>query len=120
MKKYRLKEEALPFFKSKLKNQIGDWKYWENYNVDEKALEEVEDAYVEYGIKNKNGTGHLNGWSEDNGAEFRFTIHFPSMKYKEHDEFSKGEMIRKFMDIIQKDLNYFVQNYNSTKDGSEV
>lgn len=68
MKKYRLKEEAVPFFKDKLKNHIGDWTYWEDYNVDGKALEEVEDAYVEYGIKDKNGTGHLSGWSENNGA----------------------------------------------------
>ena len=53
MKKYRLKTEAVPFFVDKLATAICDMQTWKEYKVDEKALEEVEEARIEYG-KNKN------------------------------------------------------------------
>ena len=48
MKKYRLKKEAVPFFVDKLATAIYDWDVWQKYNVDDKALDEVEDARIEY------------------------------------------------------------------------
>ena len=37
MKKYRLKKEAVPFFKKELATGVKDWETWtKTYNVDEK------------------------------------------------------------------------------------
>lgn len=44
MKRYRLSKAAVPFFKEDLATKIGDYQFWQAYNVDEKALEEVEPA----------------------------------------------------------------------------
>lgn len=61
MKKYRLKKEAVPFFVDKLATAIYDWDVWQKYNVDDKALEEVEDARIEYGIKTSESGATLGG-----------------------------------------------------------
>ena len=117
MKKYRLKTEAVPFFADKLATVIHDWDAWQEYHVDDKALEEVEEAHVEYGIETSKECRSLGGWSKDDGQRLCFTVVFPSMKYQEHDKFSKGKMIRSLMDRIQCDVNRFMEEfYNETKE----
>ena len=124
MKKYRLKKEAIPFFRKGLETAIGDWETWtKTYNVDEKALEEVEDCFVSYGFETKTGTS-LCGWGNPDsnnektkkGAHFHFTIHFPSMKNQEYDLFSKGKLSRDLMDRIQAVLNQFYSEFNEVMD----
>lgn len=110
MKKYRLKKEAVPFFVDKLATAIYDLGVWQEYNVDDKALEEVEDARIEYGIKTCAAGATLNGWSED-GMTLCFTIVFPSMKYHEYDIFRKGKMVRELMNRLQKETNSFVTEF---------
>ena len=110
--KYRLKKEAVPFFKDNLKTAILDWDTWtKTYNVDEKALEEVEPAYITRGHKTDEISTSLGGWRADGGGELEFTIHFPSIKMREHDEFSKGRVCRELMDIMQADVNLFYERF---------
>ena len=110
MKKYRLKKEAVPFFNEKLATKICDIEKWQKLQVDEKALEEVEEARIEYGIRESDTCISLNGWDK-NGTEMRFTLIFPSMKFKEHDDFTKGRMVRELMNRIQKEVNYLMEGF---------
>lgn len=120
MKKYRLKSEAIPFFKEKFATAIYDITVWESLNIDTKALEEVEDTYISYGHEriDKDGskTGSLCGWSQEDGAKFHFTIHFPGMTFKQHDEFSKGRLTRELMNLIHIDLNNYFLRFNNKED----
>ena len=121
MKKYRLKKEAVPFFKKELACSVNDWDTWtKTYNVDEKAIEEVEDCFVSYGFETKTGTS-LCGWGNPDsntdknkiGSHFHFTIHFPSMKYYEYDKFTNGKMSRELMNRIQNAINQFYDSFNN-------
>lgn len=89
---------------------IADWDLWQSYNVDDKALEEVEDARIEYGIKTSASGATLGGWDK-NGQSLCFTIVFPSMKYHEHDKFSKGKMVRELMNNLQREANRFMNDF---------
>ena len=112
MKNYRLKKEAFPFFLEKYATTIQSFDFWEKIGVDTKALEVVEDAYLTYGHEDKkNKTNSLAGWSPEKGGHYHFTVHFPSEKFKEHDEFGNGKILRKLMDKIQNDVNYFFQDF---------
>lgn len=110
MRKYRLKKEAVPFFKDKCATAILPFDTWHNMQVDTQALEEVEDAYVTAGIKYTENASSLSGWDEK-GSHFHFTIVFPSMKFKEFDEFAKGAISRELMDRIQSNVNNFYEKY---------
>ena len=121
MKRYRLKSEAVKFFKKDLACKIYELETWvKSFNVDENALEEVEDCFVSFGREDEIGSS-LCGWGNpDNekrktriGAHFHFTLHFPSMKYKEYDEFQKGKITRKLMDMIQNDVNHIYNEFNN-------
>lgn len=115
---YRLKKEAVPFFKEELATAIMGYDVWtQTYHVEPNALEKVEPAYLRYGFKEKNSSS-LCGWSnpetnEDGGSHFHFTIYFPSSKICEHDKFSNGKVVRSLMDKIQNDVNYFYQQFNN-------
>ena len=122
---YRLKPEAVPFFSENIKTLITDWKTWtKTYNVDEKALEEVKPCYLKYGheytIKTDDGrdlrTGTMGGWDK-NGAEFHFTLCFPSAKFHEYDKFSKGDILRKLMDNIQSIADRWYEKYSQDEGG---
>jgi len=111
---YRLKPEAVPFFAEKLRTSVYDFETWKKiYNVDENALEEVKPIYLTFGMPDREGSINKStyGWSNDDGSHYHFTVHFPSAKYQEYDKFSKGETIRKMMDVIQKQLDYFYQQF---------
>ncbi|PPK99027.1 hypothetical protein [Parapedobacter indicus] len=114
MKKYRLKPEAVPFFSESIATQILDLEIWKKNHVEPKALEEVEDAYLSYGQKSGENSKNLGGWDKD-GSEFLFTVHFPSVKFREHDEFSKGKVIRGLMDRIQSCINNFYSDFVNDK-----
>jgi|TARA_Y100000310_G_C20704425_1_gene834081 hypothetical protein len=86
MKNFRLKPEAVPFFKEKHATQIAFYSYWEDIGVDMNALEEVEEAFVTFGHKDSKNTTSLGGWNDENGSFFYFTIKFPSTKFREHDK----------------------------------
>ncbi|WP_294610738.1 hypothetical protein [uncultured Bacteroides sp.] len=117
MKKYRLKKEAVPFFADKLSTKILDWDIWQQYQVDDKALEEVEEAYIDYGHKTSDKSADLSGWKNGKGSELRFTIKFPSMNYYEHDKFTKGKMVRDLMNRLQGEVNSFLMDfYNEEKE----
>lgn len=108
---YRLKPDAVPFFKEDLKTAVLDWDTWtETYNVDPEAIEEVKPCYITYGhesIIDGRHSSSLSGWAKGEGSHFHFTLNFPSMKMREHDEFTKGNTIRGLMDAIQNTVNNF-------------
>lgn len=115
MKNYRLKKEAVPFFKEELATRILSYDKWESYNVDNNALEEVEEAYLTFGHSdNENRSATLSGWSKDNGTHFHFTIQFPSIKFSEHDKFNKGRNVRGLMDEIQRCVNNYYLGFNDS------
>lgn len=107
---FRLKKEAVPYFKEKHATSIYSYATWEKLGVDDRALEEVKSVYLSYGHDMNSGSKTLCGWDE-NGSRFQFTIHFPSLKYKEHDMFSKDRMIRELMNKIQSDINDFQSKF---------
>jgi len=110
MRKFRLKKEAVKFFKDKHATAIYSLDTWEDIQVDIEALEEVEDAYVFPGIKMSENSSSLSGWDEK-GSHFHFTIVFPSVKHSEHDKFSKGKISRELLDKIQRDVNDFFEQF---------
>lgn len=112
MKKYRIKKEAVPFILEKHATAIYQLDEWNELGIDIKALEEVEPAYITYGKKRDDTCSTLCGWSSNDGSDFGFTIHFPSMRHKEYDVFSKGRPIRELMDKIQSDVNRFYEQFN--------
>lgn len=117
MKQYRLKSEAVPFFVEKLATSIYGMDIWEQYGVDMVALEEVEEAFISYGIKTSESGSSLAGWlGEEKGSHFHFTINFPSMKYKEHDVFTKGKIVRELMDRIQRESNRWIMQFTNTEE----
>lgn len=124
---YRLKPEAVPFFKKSIKTAVLDWDKWtKNYNVDPDALEEVKPCYLSYGHEHetKVDNGHpinsstLGGWSKD-GAAFHFTVHFPSMKMKEYDLFNNGNVTRQMMDAVQSSLDRFYSKFNEKSENPD-
>lgn len=116
MSKFRLKPEAVQFFQEKHSTAIYSFDTWEKIGVDVNALEEIEDAYLTFGHKDKNNMGSsLCGWDGDNGSHFHFTIHFPSTKFQEHDRFANGRVVRDFMNEIQRKVNNFYLNYSEEK-----
>lgn len=118
MKKYRLKKDATPFFKEELAKEINDFDVWtKHYNVDENALEEVEDVVIICGHKFASGNGvSFGGWSAKDGTELLFTIKFPSLKFQENDKFTKGRSVRELMDRLQAAANSYMLNFLEQKE----
>lgn len=118
---YRLKEEAQPYFKDKLQTEIRDINFWSQIGAKEEALEIVEEAYIKYGHESESGgSTHTCGWSNpdnntDGGTRLNFTVIFPSIKYKEHNEFTKGKMVRQLMDSFQSQANYHMNQFLEEK-----
>lgn len=120
MKNYRLKQEAVPFFKEKFATSIHPYDTWESLGVDPKALEEIQDAYLTFGHQDKNNrSSSLSGWSDEGkGSHFHFTIHFPNTKFGEYDEFSNGKVVRELMNKIQRNIDNFYSEF--VNDDSEA
>jgi hypothetical protein len=112
---YRLKKEAVPYFKDELATRIYSGETWKSYHVDKKALEQVEDAYIEAGIK-ASTVDNFCGWRADTnldrGSTFCFSIRFPSMKFEEYAKFSKGKIMRELMNRMQNEINTFYRGFN--------
>lgn len=114
---YRLKEDAVPFFKESIATRIERLSVWEDLNVDIKALEVVSHPYLTFGHSNrKRNSSSLSGWSPEEGTHFHFTIIFPSTKYKEHDEFTNGKMTRELMNKIQSCISNFQTQLSPVKE----
>lgn len=119
MKNYRLKPEAVPFFKEKHATSIYPYDTWESLGVDTKALEEIEAAYLTYGHKDLNNKGaSLSGWDEK-GSHFHFTVFFPNTKYMEHDKFTNGKVMRELMNKIQRNIDSFYSSYVNDSNEAE-
>lgn len=112
---YRIKKEAIPFIDAKYINNIYTIDTWSRMGLSENAIEEVKKPYVSYGINGTSSTS-LGGWSGEKGSRFEFTIHFPSMKYKEYDEMRKGAFIREIMDTLVSDIEYKLSSLNIEAD----
>lgn len=116
MEMYRLKTEAVPYFSKEVSTSILSLSDWEKYLVDVNALEEVKPIYVSYGHEslrnNEEYTSKtLCGWNQNNGGVFHFSLHFPSLKLKRYNKFTKDKMIRELMDKIQHQCNYLYQEF---------
>lgn len=122
---WRLKKEAVPFFKEKLATAVRDWDYWEKLGLDEQAIEKVEAPVITYGhaMEKERGyeTSWLGGWSgdgKDKGTKFHFTISFPSVTMYENDKFSNGKHVRALMNRIQSEANSWYSEFNTKEENS--
>lgn len=117
---YRLKPNAVPFFRENLKTAVLDWDTWtKKYNVDPEAIEEVKPCYITYGHESsKDSMSSLCGWKSGEGSRYHFTLNFPSMKMREHDMFTKGNMMRGLMDAIQGVVNDFYLKFAEGEENS--
>ena len=104
---YRLKKEARQFFSERMAKQIAKLEYWEKQNVHMNLLEQVENVYVEYGIKDTPNSASLCGWSSNNGvtpsAEFRFTLKVNDIELNQYQTVNIPDL----MDAIQEAANKF-------------
>lgn len=121
MKKYRLKTEAVKFFQEKYATKVLDFADWQKIGVDENALEEVGQAHIVYGHESQRGSGDqayktssLSGWGDDS-SRFHFTIHFPSVKFMEHDKFANGKVVRELMNKFQRSIDSFYQDFTNNE-----
>jgi len=120
MKNYRLKPEAVEFFKENHATSIYPYDTWEGLGVDVKALEEIEEAFLTYGHKDKNNIGSsLSGWDDEKGSHFHFTVHFPNTKMREHDKFSKGRILRGLMNKIKRNIDSFYTDFVNDSNQAE-
>ncbi len=122
----RLKKAARPFFKEELARSVMNFDDWKELNVDENALEEVEEVFITYGNKrySKYSGGNiyeeLGMWANPDNDEYKkngeagailcFSMHFPSCTWEDHDKFMKGRMVAGLMDRLQSAADdYFKQ-----------
>lgn len=116
MKLYRLKEAAYPFFKQGLQTAILEYDVWtQTYNVCPEAIEEVKPCYVSCGIM-EGRQKSISGWNQKDGSQFLFTLHFPSMKCREYDNFSKGTLSRQLVDTIQNAVDNWWNKLNTEEE----
>jgi hypothetical protein len=111
MKKYRIKKEAVPYILEKHATKIYELQTWESIGIDKNALEEVEPMFITHGRKMSDISSTLVGWGKDGGTTFEFTIHYPSVKFFEHDKFTKGRITRELMNRIQSSVNSFYEEF---------
>ena len=120
MRKYRLKKEACPFFQEKHATALYSFDTWDSIGVDMKALEEVEPVYITYGHQDKNNrSASLAGWGKE-GGHFHFTLNFPNMEWREHDDFTQGRVLRKLMDEIQVNVDRFRESFLNKEKGQLI
>lgn len=110
MQNYRLKKEAVQFFKEKYATKIYPFDTWESIGADMNALELVDGPYIRQGIKLGENSLICGGW-DNNGSRFEFTIVYPSVKFYEHDKFTNGRMTRELMDKIQHEISNFFNDF---------
>lgn len=109
-RKYKLKKEARQFFDKKYHTVIHTGKYWEELNIHENLLDEVEKVYVDYGIRASPIASVISGWSSNEGeptAEFHFTLKVNDISSKKYEQVSIPEL----MDEMQKVVNKFFNRY---------
>jgi len=106
-KLFRLKKEARQFFSDSMAKEIAKKNYWEENNVHNNLLEQVENIYVDYGIRTSENSKQLCGWSSNFGgtpsAEFRFTLKVVDIDNEQY----RTVNIPDLMDAIQKTANKF-------------
>lgn len=101
MKLYKLKKEAVPFFKDEYKSIIKPLEVWARNRIEIQALQEVPPVYLTFGFK-KGESNYLCGWDSKDGGEshFHFTIHVPLCTHNEHEDFKSSGCIRVLMDKL--------------------
>ncbi len=110
MNKYRLKKDARQFFDEKFHDKISSLEFWEKEIISINLLDEVENVYVEYGIKSSENGTSLKGWGDGYGnpkAQFHFTVNVKDISCKKYDTVKIPEL----MDEMQKVLNRFFKRF---------
>ena len=110
MKKYKIKEAAVPFIKEKYATGVYSFDVWDANGIDMNALEEVFPIYITHGKKTGETSSTLSGWDKDGGT-FEFTIHFPGIAYGEWDKFNNGRTTRELMDRLQRETDRFFEQF---------
>lgn len=126
MTAWRLKPEAVPYFKEELAYALKEYDFWKKMGVDERAIERIDDPVISYGHLHSNEKGYasssLSGWSSDEekqGSHFHFTIRFPSTRHFEHDRFSNGKHIRELMNQLQYEIHQWHMQFCDKTGGAQ-
>ncbi len=112
MTKYKLKKKARQFFDEKFHEKIFSLEFWQKETISINLLEEVENVYVDYGIKSSELGTSLKGWDSNNGnpkAQFHFTVNVNEISNKNYDRVKIPEL----MDEMQKVLNKFFKRFTN-------
>ena len=110
MGKYKLKKEARQFFDEKYHTKIYPLSIWEKELISINLLDEVENVYVDYGVKTSPNSSNLSGWSSNDGnpkAHFEFTVNVLDIENRSYESVKVAEVI----DEIQKVLNKYFKRY---------
>lgn len=105
MKMYKLKKEAKIFFKHDLHEKIKSIEFWNNEKIHENLLQEVDNVFVEYGIKTSECSSQLKGWNSNDGnpkAHFHFTVHVSNIDSERYDKVSIPEMMDEMQKVVNK------------------
>ena len=108
--KYRLKDEAAPFYDKKLSNEIKSYEWFKNKHVHDNAIEKAPSIFISAGISEKIGSNYLQGWSSNDGepsSHFYFTINFTEMEYEDYRSFDE-EKTRKMVRHMECAIHDFI------------
>jgi hypothetical protein len=115
---FRLKKEAVPFFKKRFAAEIKPFDFWYSHKIDMAALEEVKAPYISFGHMRNDGTTILSKWCSKDGSEIHFTLNFNGMSMQEHDLFKDENNIRNLMEHVEESMVAFY--FNKKCDGIEA
>ena len=112
MAKYKLKKEARQFFDEKFHEKIYPLDVWKKEVISIKLLDEVDNVYIDFGIKSSESGTSLQGWCSDNGnpkAHFHFTVNVTDISNSNYESVN----IPHVMDEMQKMLNKYFKTYTT-------
>jgi hypothetical protein len=117
---FRLKKEAVPFFKKRFAAKIKPFDFWDSHKIDMAALEEVKTPYISFGHVWNDSTTKLARWCSKNGSEIHFTLNFNGMSMQEHDLFTDENNIRNLMEHVEESMVAFYFNKISDDIDAEI
>ena len=117
MKKYKLKEDAVPFFDQRLAMKVENIEFWDKNHVSINALDEVGNVYITYGIKINEISASLAGYDGNlKEGKLHFTLNISDLTSNEYESLtSQNGELRNLMSEIQHCVNMFIDTLDDVK-----
>lgn len=111
MKKlFRLKREAVPFFKDIYTTDVGSWETWMARGISENALEELPKVYMSYGHKDGNHTSLCSHEWKDSSAKFKFELNITDVSADLYGELKSEKNIAEMIAHMENVCSLLVRN----------